>query len=66
VQYISPSMQFLLGVWIFHEPLAPARLSAFACIWAALALYSLEGLWRSRRAAAAAKAAATAKAAAAG
>ena len=56
IQYISPSMQFILGVWLFHEPLAPARLVAFACIWAALAIYSLEGLWSSRRAAAAAAA----------
>jgi len=53
VQYISPTLQFLLGVWVFHEPLAPARLLAFACIWAALAVYSMEGLWRSRRMAAA-------------
>lgn len=52
VQYISPTMQFLLGVWVFHEPLAPARLLAFACIWAALVVYSVEGLWHSRRAAA--------------
>jgi len=51
IQYISPTMQFLLGVWLFREPLVPARLVAFACIWAALAIYSLEGLWRSRRAA---------------
>ncbi|MCU7371620.1 EamA family transporter RarD [Paucibacter sp. O1-1] len=51
IQYISPTMQFLLGVWLFREPLEPARLVAFACIWAALALYSLEGLWTSRRAA---------------
>ncbi|MDN3920706.1 EamA family transporter RarD [Roseateles violae] len=52
IQYISPSMQFLLGVFLFREPLEPARLTAFACIWAALAIYSLEGLWRGRRAAA--------------
>lgn len=50
VQYISPSMQFFLGVWLFKEPLAPARLVAFACIWAALAIYSAEGLWMGRRA----------------
>ena len=49
VQYISPTMQFVLGVWLFHEPLAPARMMAFALIWAALAVYSAEGLWRSRQ-----------------
>ena len=53
VQYISPSMQFVLGVWLFHEPLTTARLIAFGLIWTALAVYSAEGLWRSRRAAAA-------------
>lgn len=49
VQYISPSMQFFLGVWIYHEPLQPARLVGFALIWLALAVYSLEGLWTRRR-----------------
>jgi chloramphenicol-sensitive protein RarD len=49
IQYISPTMQFVLGVWLFHEALEPSRLVAFACIWAALAVYTLEGLWASRR-----------------
>lgn len=49
IQYISPSMQFALGAFLYHEPLAPARLIAFALIWAALAIYSLEGLWTARR-----------------
>jgi len=52
VQYISPSMQFMLAVWLFHEPVAPARMIAFGLIWAALAVYSAEGLWRNRRVAA--------------
>ncbi|MDC6168159.1 EamA family transporter RarD [Paucibacter sp. XJ19-41] len=56
VQYISPSMQFALGVWLFREPLEPARLVAFGCIWAGLAVYSMEGVWRSRRVAAMAEA----------
>ena len=42
-------MQFVLGVWLFHEPLAPARMVAFGLIWAALVVYSAEGLWRSRQ-----------------
>ncbi|MDC8786281.1 EamA family transporter RarD [Roseateles koreensis] len=49
LQYISPSLQFLLGVWIFHEPLQPTRLVGFALIWAALAVYSAEGLWFNQR-----------------
>lgn len=49
LQYISPSIQFLLGVWLYHEPFESTRVVGFALIWTALAVYSLEGLWRSRR-----------------
>lgn len=48
LQYISPSLQFALGVWLFHEAFDPARLAGFVLIWAALLVYTLEG-WRSRR-----------------
>ena len=51
LQYLGPSLQFLLGVWVFHEPLAPARLAGFALIWLALLVYSAESLWQLRRAA---------------
>lgn len=54
VQYIAPSMLFLEGALLFGEPVEPARLAAFALIWAALALYTADGLLRGRRAAAAA------------
>jgi chloramphenicol-sensitive protein RarD len=49
VQYLSPTIQFLLGVWLYHEPLAGARLVGFVLIWSALAVYSAESLWRNRR-----------------
>ena len=49
LQYISPSMQFMLGVWLFHEPLQASRLLGFALIWTALLIYSLEGWLHSRR-----------------
>ena len=48
-QYLSPTIQFLLGVWLFHEPFDSARLAGFVLIWIALALYSLDG-WRRRTA----------------
>lgn len=50
LQYIAPTGQLLLGVWIFNETFSDARLLGFAIIWGALALYALEGLWMSRRA----------------
>jgi len=46
LQYLSPTLQFLLGVWLFHEPFTPDRLVGFVLIWAALALFALEGLLR--------------------
>lgn len=49
LQYISPSLQFGLGVWLYHEPFGGARVLGFVLIWTALAVYSAEGLWRSRR-----------------
>ncbi|MDB5908078.1 MAG: rarD [Massilia sp.] len=48
LQYISPTIQFLLGVWLFHEAFTADRLVGFLLIWSALALYAAEGLWRNR------------------
>jgi chloramphenicol-sensitive protein RarD len=54
LQYIGPSIQFALGVWLFNEPFGGQRLLGFGLIWAALLVYSLDG-WRvSRRSAPAA------------
>jgi len=54
IQYLSPTMQALLGVWVFHEAFSSERLIGFLIIWTALLLYVVEGLWISRRQAAAA------------
>ena len=48
VQYIGPSIQFALGVTVFHEPFSATRLLGFGCIWLALVIYSLDG-WRIAR-----------------
>ena len=55
LQYIGPTLQLLVGVWLFGEPFEAARLAGFALIWAALALYSAEGWWQQRRPDAAAR-----------
>jgi chloramphenicol-sensitive protein RarD len=59
LQYIAPSIQFLLAVLVFGEPLTAAHIVCFAAIWAALAIFVGEGLraGRAARAAAAAEAA---------
>lgn len=46
LQYIVPSLTFLLGAFVYHEPLTPARLASFACIWVALVLYSIGSMRR--------------------
>jgi chloramphenicol-sensitive protein RarD len=49
-QYIAPSVALLLGIWVFHEPFGSARQVAFGCIWAALAIFSVDALRRYRAA----------------
>jgi chloramphenicol-sensitive protein RarD len=45
LQYIAPSLQLLIGVWLYSEPFGGERVAGFVAIWSALAGYSLEGLW---------------------
>jgi chloramphenicol-sensitive protein RarD len=50
LQYLSPSIQFLLGVTFFGEPLQGTRLAGFVVIWSALVIYSADGfLWMRRQ-----------------
>ncbi len=49
LQYIGPSIQLLLGIWLYHEPFGNEKLTGFALIWGALALFSADGLWRAWR-----------------
>lgn len=42
LQYIAPTLNFLLAVLVFREPFDAGQLLGFALIWAALALYSLD------------------------
>lgn len=48
VQYLSPTLTLLLGVWAYGEPFDGPRQLGFAFIWAALALYSADA-FRPRR-----------------
>jgi len=46
LQYLSPTLQFLLGVWLFKEAFTADRLVGFGLIWGALVLFAGEGLLR--------------------
>ncbi len=49
LQYIAPSIQMLLGVWLYGEAFDPARAIGFYLIWAALLLYSVDSVWHGHR-----------------
>jgi chloramphenicol-sensitive protein RarD len=49
LQYIGPTIQFALGVWLFREPFGGPRLAGFMLIWLALVIYTGESLLRMRR-----------------
>ncbi len=51
LQYLAPSLQFLLAVAVYGETFTRKHLMAFACIWTALAVYSFD-TWRASRKAA--------------
>ncbi len=48
LQYINPTMQFLLGVLVYREPFTHDRLIGFSMVWAGLILFWLEGLYARR------------------
>ena len=48
MQYLAPSIQFLIGIWVFGEAVDADRLTAFFVIWIALVIYSTDA-WRARQ-----------------
>ena len=39
LQYVGPSLQFLLAIYVFHEPISRIKLISFALCWLAIAVY---------------------------
>jgi chloramphenicol-sensitive protein RarD len=50
LQYLTPTMQLLVGVAVFHEPMPPERLAGFVLVWVALVLLGTDALRTLRRA----------------
>jgi chloramphenicol-sensitive protein RarD len=44
-QYIAPTIQFLLGVFVMREPFTRTQLVGFVIVWIALVVYVADGLW---------------------
>ncbi len=49
LQYTGPTLQLLLGIWLWHEPFPAQKQIGYALIWVSLLIYALEGVWVSRR-----------------
>ena len=48
LQYIGPTLQFLIAILIYHEAFALNKLIGFAIIWAGLLIFAIEGLMARR------------------
>lgn len=49
LQYLTPTLQLMCGLFVFHEPMPPARLAGFVLVWAALGMLAADALGRGRR-----------------
>ena len=49
LQYIAPTIVFFLGLFVFHQPLAPEKLGSFVLIWVAVGVFVWD-LWTKRKA----------------
>jgi chloramphenicol-sensitive protein RarD len=49
LQYLAPTIQFALGVFVFHEDMPPGRWAGFTLVWLALLIFTVEALNHRRR-----------------
>ena len=49
LQYIAPTLQFVIAVAVAHEPMSPLRWAGFVLIWIALGIFTADALLASRR-----------------
>jgi chloramphenicol-sensitive protein RarD len=48
LQYLAPTIQFLIGVFIYHEPFDTTRLIGFSIVWLALIIFWVENIMAHR------------------
>jgi chloramphenicol-sensitive protein RarD len=49
LQYVAPTLQFIIGIALFHEPFSVHQLVGFTFIWTALIIFTLESTLERRR-----------------
>ncbi len=50
LQFVAPTLQFVLAVWLWNEPFSGGVALGFVLIWVALAIFAAESFWKFRRA----------------
>ena len=49
IQYLGPTLQFLSGVFIFHEAIDQNRFMGYATVWVGLIIFAVEGLYSAKK-----------------
>jgi chloramphenicol-sensitive protein RarD len=49
LQFIAPTVQFMLGVMVYEEPFTEQKLVGFVLVWAAVSAFAMEGIAANRR-----------------
>ena len=48
LQYVAPSLQLIIGVWVLGEPMSPERWIAFLIVWVGLAVFTVDAVRNAR------------------
>lgn len=48
IQFLSPTVQFFLAVYLFGEPMPADRWAAIICVWVAVAIFIADAIWQAR------------------
>jgi len=49
IQYIGPTISFLLAIFLYHEPFDIHKFISFAIIWIALLIFTLNSLYKTQK-----------------
>ncbi|KAF0700780.1 Aste57867_8733 [Aphanomyces stellatus] len=49
IQYTAPSLQFLVGVFGYHEHFSIFKLVGFICVWTGLIVFTVESMYQNNR-----------------
>lgn len=49
LQYLTPTLQFIIGLAVFHEAMSPGRWAGFVLVWSALVVFTFEAIAHRRR-----------------